>query len=151
MSANLSESCRSFTLLCQSVPPLPACARVLFHCNRPCYFCFLLFSLQTAREKGGLYRTGCHNSRNTPGAWHLQESLPACPAKPDTRAGRRPLCSDTRGQGTAGHRTLSVLNALRFKPYGLSFRGKHAVLLLTSGRAALCCRLAFCFFNGKAP
>ncbi|WP_299393679.1 hypothetical protein, partial [uncultured Desulfovibrio sp.] len=36
---------------------------------------------------------------------------------------------------------------MRFKPYSLSFRGKNAVFPLTSGRAALCRRLAFSPFS----
>ncbi|MCI7568890.1 MAG: hypothetical protein MSH25_05885, partial [Desulfovibrio sp.] len=39
--------------------------------------------------------------------------------------------------------------AARFKPYGLSLRGKSAVFPLSSGRAALCRRLALYLFQKK--
>ena len=38
---------------------------------------------------------------------------------------------------------------MRFKPYGLSFRGKNAVFPLTFGRAALCRRLMFASFKAE--
>ena len=42
---------------------------------------------------------------------------------------------------------FSVCNALRFKSYSLLFCAKTVVFPLTSGRAALCCSLAFCLFQ----
>ena len=42
---------------------------------------------------------------------------------------------------------FSVCNALWFKSYSLLFCAKTVVFPLTSGRAALCCRLAFCLFQ----
>ena len=39
------------------------------------------------------------------------------------------------------------LKRFAFQTYGLSFRGKSAVFPLTSGRAALCRRLAFYLFS----
>ncbi|MCI7567856.1 MAG: hypothetical protein MSH25_00540 [Desulfovibrio sp.] len=59
------------------------------------------------------------------------------------------------GKSPSGHaaitlshaRAFLVCNALRFKPYGLSFRGKNVVFPLTLGRAALCRRLAFHLFQ----
>ena len=44
-------------------------------------------------------------------------------------------------------RAISVWDAARFKPYGLSFREKNVFFPLTFGRAALCCRLAFSPFS----
>ena len=46
-------------------------------------------------------------------------------------------------------RVFLVWNASHFKPHGLSFHGKNAGFSLISGRAALCRRLVFYFFQRK--
>ena len=46
-----------------------------------------------------------------------------------------------------GIRAFSFCNAQRFKPCGLSFRGKARFFPLISGRTALCRRPAFCRFS----
>ena len=61
------------------------------------------------------------------------------------------MASCLRGQSedrSFQSKAFSVWNVLRFKPYGLAFRGKNAVFPLGFGRAALC-RRAFAFFKRK--
>ena len=64
------------------------------------------------------------------------------------RRGRLDVFSGSRAAAFCSS-AFSACNAWRFRPHGLPFRADTAVFLLTSGRAALCCRLVFCPFKGK--
>ena len=85
----------------------------------------------------------CSPSRNSPPPYDTKKRLKKTELPKDSRQKRRAfLFSEIRRKHTnRSSRAFSVWNAARFKPYGLSFRGKNAVFPLTLGRAALCRRL----------